>query len=836
MKSIHSTRALLLCCSIAALTVPTFAHADAADAAAAEASADAGTPSVPDIVVTATRDSRSFKDVPLSVDVVSGEKLQKFNLFDAKDISKLAPGLELTNTSGRNNTTTLRGIAFDPDSGTAPSVQVYFNEAPSDAQLVYTALYDLQAIEVLRGPQGLFRGLTSPAGAITIATRKPSFSDTDGYVQGTATDRDGYNLQGGISIPLSDKFAVRVAGLLDGNRGNGVTNVTRNERSRSRTESGRITLGWRPSSNFTAYATYQFLHADNIQNQQVFGPGAIPATVAPFVVGSAPIAPGFSVPIAILLPSGSTVRSGPPAEVSDYLAVSTGQNRFKNTFHYMNLNLDWDLGPVTASVIAAHQFALLDSVRDLDSGNAVVEPIGTSTVRVPNYLTSFEARVRSNNTEGLTYSAGAFYSKRTGTVFDTETNNSYAAAAPLSAGLFLPIHTEVSVPVFTETLSFNAGAGYKSGPFSVEAGVRYTHIKAIQTTDITASSPGGQVLVPVGGGANLIFPVAPFTQSIVGVPPELSQTVGKPITGGATISYQITPELTTYVAYGHSFRLGSTGVATPVGISADLIQTKPEKTDSFEVGLKGSALDRRVSFAISAYYQKIDNYLARFDGIYYNCPDTNGVCGAAGSAPINNATQAPDAAFSFNANGKATIKGVELTLDARPTNDWDIGINAAYNKARYDNARLPCNDFAGTGVPNQTGPAKITGTGNTSYCISNGRLADAPDFSLTASSEIRFPLGKVTPFLSALYTYRPSVFSTKVNFAYQARNLLDLHLGVRSEDRNWEARIFAKNVLNEKKITNISLGNALTGPYDSGYRTVNVTNPREFGATISHKF
>lgn len=210
------------------------ARAETPDAPATAAQADAGTVSTSDIIVTATRDARSLQDVPLSVNVATGETLQKLNLFDAKDISRLAPGLELTNTSGRNNTTTLHGIAFDPDSGTAPSVQVYFNEAPADAQFAYTALYDIQDIEVLRGPQGLFRGLTSPAGAITIATRKPSFTDTNGYMQGTATDRNGYNVQGGVSLAFSDKFAIRVAGLVDGNRGNGVTDVTRSERSRTR--------------------------------------------------------------------------------------------------------------------------------------------------------------------------------------------------------------------------------------------------------------------------------------------------------------------------------------------------------------------------------------------------------------------------------------------------------------------------------------------------------------------------------------------------------------------------------------------------------------------------
>src|SRR6185369_17503064 len=85
---------------------------------------------------------------------------------------------------------------------------------------------------------------------------------------------------GGVTLPFSDKLSIRVAGLVDGNRLNNVRDVNRNgERSQSRTESARITIGWRPSDNFKAYLTYQYLHADNRQFQQVIGTGGNPLGV-----------------------------------------------------------------------------------------------------------------------------------------------------------------------------------------------------------------------------------------------------------------------------------------------------------------------------------------------------------------------------------------------------------------------------------------------------------------------------------------------------------------------------------------------------------------------------
>src|SRR6185503_13034324 len=123
-----------------------------ASTAQAQSAASEETVSSNDIIVTATREATRLQDVPMSVNVATGEDLEKFKIFDVKDVSQLAPGLELTNTTGRNNTTTLRGVTFDPDQGTGPAVRVYLNETPVDAQTAYTAIYDIQQIEVLRGP------------------------------------------------------------------------------------------------------------------------------------------------------------------------------------------------------------------------------------------------------------------------------------------------------------------------------------------------------------------------------------------------------------------------------------------------------------------------------------------------------------------------------------------------------------------------------------------------------------------------------------------------------------------------------------------------------------
>lgn len=818
MKSDNTRFALLLGASAIAMLLPGAAiaaePADAAPQAAEEAPSN-------EIIVTATRQSQKLQDVAMTVNVATGEQLEKFKIFDVKDVQQLVPGLELTNVSGRNNTTTLRGISFDPDQGTSPAVQVYLNEIPTDAQTVYTAIYDVQQIEVLRGPQGLLRGLSAPAGAITIATRRPSFEKPEGYAQITGTTRAGYNAQMGASLPFSDTFAIRVAALVDGNRLNNVYNVTRKERSKSTTESARITLGWKPTDNFTGYLTYQYLEADNRQFQQVIG------------TGSNPYSQYFTIPVpgvgdlpaqlaGVFIPD-TTISSGPALTTDDYASVQDGAFRNINKSHIVNLNLDYDLGPATIAFVGAHQFSRLDIQRDLDVTNALPGYVQYSNVVTPYKVDTAELRLSSNNSEGLGWGLGAFYTKQTGTtVVNQDASQFWYAVSPnaqvnlpfAAIGLPIPgftpftlsntlgIATRVNVPVNNQTWSFNANLRYRSGPLSIEGGVRYSIIKSVQTTQLTLSGA-------VNSGPTEI------------IPPALQRNTNKPVTGGVNISYEITPNLNVFAAYGHSFRAGSTGVAVPAGISNDLIRTNPEKSDSFEGGIKGTMFDRRVSYSLSGYYQKIDNFLSRFTDIYYNAP----------------ANQPATGFFEFNYNADATIKGVEASFDGRVSDNWDLGVSAAYIKARFDNARVPCTDFAGTGVPNRNGTPKVTGSGNVSYCVANGRLAEVPDFSLTANTELRLPMGSVTPFVRALFTYRPGFDSERAQYTYQSRELLNMFLGVRTDDGKWEFDVFARNLLDQRRITNRGLGNGtvdslIAGTFNSGFRQVSLTNPREFGATL----
>ena len=816
MRNFSTVRMAIFMCGVSVLAVPSASFAQAAEEEA---------PGANDIIVTAMRDARSLQQVPMQVSVASGDQLEKLAIFDVKDISQLAPGLDLNNNDPRKNTTTLRGISFDPDQGTSPAVEVYYNEVPADAQTVYTAMYDIAQIEVLRGPQGLLRGLSAPAGSITIATRRPEFGEVDGYMQASGTSRAGYNVQGGVTLPFTDTFAIRAAAMVDSNRVNHVRNITRGgERGRNTTISGRLTLGWEPSPQFRAYLSYQYLNSDAKSFQQVVGSGNTPQRVYSEVFGT----PKIFLPPAIgggPFATNTSVVSGPALTAGDYAAVTDGGYRIRNNTHIVNLNAEYDFDWATLSMIGAYQKSKIITNRDQDLGNAIPGYIRKSYVVVPGKFNTEELRLRSNNEQGFGWQVSAFHYHRTGDVTNNVWNDLFVyntdpngfVKAPLGAGgsfvtlpNTLPLFVHVNVPVRNTTYSFAGNLRYFSGPFRAEAGVRYSIRKNNQTTQITTT--GFQ-----NSGPREVIPV------------NLQKTTAKPWTGGANISYDITPDHTLYAAYGHSFRAATTGVSLPQGITQDLIRTNSEKTDSYEGGIKGKLFNRRINYSIAGFYQKFDGYIRRFEDIYWiSATDPQG-----------------QGTFGFNYNGDADIKGVEVSLDGRVTNDWDFGVSASYAKARYKNASLPCNDFDGSGIPNQNGAPKITGTGNVSYCINNGRISDTPDLGLSANTEVRFPTGDVAPYIGAVFSYRPSFYSQTVRYDYQSRALLNMFVGVREADGKWAISAFARNLLDQNRITNISLGNSLInsmmaraggGAYDSGYRTVNVMNPREFGMTAQFNF
>ncbi|HEY4545236.1 MAG TPA: TonB-dependent receptor [Pedomonas sp.] len=750
-----------------------------------------------DIVVTATRQSQRLQDVPMAVDVTTGEQITRLSILNVSDIQQLSPGLQITNTTGRNNTATLRGISFDPDSGAFPAVEVYFNEMSVNAQQTFAALYDIAQIEVLRGPQGSTRGKTAPAGAITIATRRPDLNEVNGYVQGTAATRDAYNLQAAVSIPLkSDVLAVRAAVLTDKNRANHVRNIHTGERSRSETKSGRLSVAYEPSPDFRTDVVYQYLDVDSRVFQQVVGTGNQPRLLDPS-------------------------RSGPAIDVDDRLSVTEGPAHFKNRSHFLTLNASWDLGTHELAFSGGYVDTKLRARRDYDPTNAVPDFINLQDTDTRYDGLTGELRLASRFAGPINYTVSAYrsaisgptaVSQQSATFFPSTLLGLPGPATPIAAstGLFLPLDITTTVPIKNVTESIAGSLEFQlTDKLRAEVAARYNWLRSNFQTYLTVNTPGLPLFgVPAG---TMIGPDLPSNAK--------TAHRFKALTGGGSIVYEASPDVTTYLSYGHSYRFGPVAVGLTDPLSADLTQTDDETSDSVELGIKSKLLDRRLSLNAALFYQKINNYISRVPQVYYSA----------------NRDGAITSSFDFNFNGDVKSKGAEISLSATPTDNWDLDVAASYVDARYDNASAPCNVF------DASGKIIIPVGQETARCTRDDRIAEAPRFSLSANTEYRVPVGTNDAFVRALLTYQPGFNSDLAQFKYSSLTNLNIFIGLRSEN-GWEISGFVKNVFNQERIRSISSSIGQVGTVDpdvvfsSGYRTVSVSAPREFGLTATLNF
>ena len=243
----------MLFCSVAA--VPLHAQSAPATAAPSEATEDDGSDV---IIVTANRREENLQEVAGVGQALDADQLRQDGIVELRQLQAAVPGLSIANQEG-NVEIFIRGVGSSNntelgDPGAAPHLNGTYIPRPRGLGLMF---YDLERVEVNKGPQGTLYGRNALAGTLNIITAKPRLGELSGYAQAEIANRSSYGAEGAINIPVGDTLAVRAAGYYV-DRDYGFRNVSTGEQASQlkpagleENYAGRLSMLWEPDDRLS---------------------------------------------------------------------------------------------------------------------------------------------------------------------------------------------------------------------------------------------------------------------------------------------------------------------------------------------------------------------------------------------------------------------------------------------------------------------------------------------------------------------------------------------------------------------------------------------------------
>lgn len=647
---------------------------------------------IEEVIVTAQKRAEALIDVPQSVSVVGGDVLERQQASSFEDYLKLVPGLQLSQSTPGVGRLVMRGINTG---GVASTVAVYVDESPfgSSSGLVNGAIlagdfdtFDMQRIEVLRGPQGTLYGASSLGGVLKFATNAPQTDKFDARMRVSAENVDdgemGYSGNAMVNVPISDSFAIRGVGYYHD-------------------EGGYI------DSIGTAGSDVQ----EDINSSKSFG-GRLGALFTPSDAVSVRL---NAVVQNIRNDAGGDVESN--AATLDTLYGRPSQSQFVPEFtdidyRLYNGTLDFDLG--FATLTSSTSYNEFESTFRADN-TTQFSPLLASIFGVPNefYLDQVtqydkvvqELRLASPSNDTFEWLVGAYYTKEKGDIIQ-----GFTAVIP---GTLTPI---TGLPLLGEALlhsQYKEIAGFVSGTihfgprFDVTLGGRYSE----NDQDATQSSEGA-----LAGG-----PLRTFTA-------DSSEDV---FTYSVAPKFKFSEHGSLYARVASGFRPGGPNVLPPNPPPGTPTVYESDELTSYELGLKVESADRAYTLDIAAFHIAWEDIqlFARVNNFGLN---VNG--GDASSDGYEfTATAHLTEAFKLSFNGAYTkteldddtpalsggLKGDELPFTPR----WSMAVNADYEWAVGANAMA----YVGGSVRLLS---EQTGSYDLAFRTANGRQREIPSYEV----------------------------------------------------------------------------------------------------------
>ena len=748
-----------------------------------------------EVVVTSQRRTERLQDVPISVSAYSQQALDNQGVRDIQDVARLTPGVVFTRGqfSSESSNIAIRGI--DSNAGAA-TTGIYIDDTPIQSRHLsfgtfnaYPALFDIERVEVLRGPQGTLFGAGSEGGTVRFLLPEPGLREYSSYVRSEfAMTRDGapsYEAGAAFGGPIvNDSLGFRASASFRRDGGyvdridwhNGTT--VDSDSNWSRTATARFALKWvvRDGLAITPSFTYQELYVNDTSAYWEPVPGAADPTggqfAAPFKNGNVVQSPSTDV---FLLPA---------------------------------LKIDWELGPVrllsNTSYYVRHQSAVSDYTHfslAVFAGNPY-PPAGSAS---PNFWSdnqrNFTQEIRLQSTDEaarVSWVAGLFYQRAR----ENTTENVYAPtlAHDFDVENGLPAGTFTSI--FGPTLN---GFIYRQDPFlAVDKQVALYGQADAKLTSALKLTLGLRVSHSAfDGQAQYAGPVVGPTVSSAG---SLSEN---PITPKVGLEYNINPDNMVYATAAKGYRIGGANPAVGIPCNAALQALglngapstyKSDSVWSYEIGSKNSFADRRVSLNASAY-------LIKWKDIQQNVYLAS--CG-----------------FQFVDNlGAAQSKGFDVQTDVRATARLTFGGTFSYTDAAYT----------------QT----VILQGASSSFVQDGDHLPGSPWALDGWTQYVFPLIKTSAYVRADYQYNaqqtdkvPNQDALNGTYAKGYANVpaqSDLSLRTGLKWSGFDISLFANNVLDSRpKLSAYQDVGSPTGGTPLFY--VTTFRPRTVGLTAIYRY
>lgn len=754
------------------------------DPSAARANSQSG--GIADIIVTASRRAEDVQKSALSVQAISSAELARAHVTSAEGLNAIAPGVTIA-SAGNTPQVYIRGVGnFGTNSLAEGAVAfnldgVYIGRP----QTTRGMFYDLDRVEVLKGPQGTLYGRNATGGAINVITNKPKLGERGGYVDLQAGNYDRIQAEAAVNLPLGETAAIRVSGqsvYRNGYLSDGYDDEN--------TKSARAQIYWKPSSDVS------LLISGNYQKVDGMGAGSV---VTPQLPGDK--FRGAADPAVTAI-----IRAQPG--IGPLLVAPRTDGFTDDETYAVTGELNWNLGFANLTVLPAYREAKL---RDL-----TYVPGFSVGQFYKDRQTSVEVRL-SNESNALKWVLGGYF-------FDQQLNGLPGGPQQVvSQG----VNTFLISDFDSNTRSY---AGFGQATFSVTdrfrvtGGLRYTYERKLLSEFLTNYGLPAAPPAPPGtcGGAAVFDPASPtpprfcrITTDLTGAN-ALKQTVNN-VSWKAGVEFDIADRSMAYASASTGFKSGGFFSAPPPNSFA------PEKLLAFDAGVKNRFFDNKLQVNVDLFYWKYTNHQETLVG----------------------PTSIPGFFVQLVTNaGKARSYGADLDLVYQPTRADRLNVKVQYNKTKYDAFALP-NQTSVFGPPVtgcNVGPLRPDGS-QIVDCAGKP-LMRAPLWSGTASYSHSFELSNgatITP--TADVQFSSSQFLT-VDFLESARQksyaVGGADLTYTSSDGKLSVSAFIQNIWNEAvnmqalRYPFVTAANPNVGP--DGLILSSLRPPRTFGGRVRFNF